>query len=158
MYNLCTPYKLINNYIHTAALLQSPGNTTICLGSVAELNCSSTDAQTIFYYVNNTPAVAYSSQQGITVSAPMSIGSVTLVKLIVQGTTAGVYQILCTVLLTNGSFIDSSTAYLAVQGTSICIVCYSRMSLGSTRYPYARLNEGVDGFFSFLQLKYYNLQ
>ena len=104
-------------FSYVAATLQFPDNTTICLGSVAELNCSSTDAQTIFYYVNNTPAVAYSPQQGITVSAPMSIGNVTLAKLIVQGITAGVYQILCAILLTNGTFISSNVAYIAVQGT-----------------------------------------
>ena len=95
---------------------QMPANTTICLGSVSELSCASTDAQTIFYLVNNTPATQFSPQQGIKTSAPYSIGNVTLVKLTIWGISAGVSQILCRILLTNGTFISSSTAYLTVQG------------------------------------------
>ena len=99
-----------------ATYLQFPANSTTCLGATTEFDCASTDAQTIFYYVNNTPAVSLSAQ-GITVSAPISNGSITLVKLYVAGTSAAsVSKILCTILFTNGSFLNS-TSYLTTQGT-----------------------------------------
>ena len=64
-----------------------PANTSICLGSVSELSCSSTDAQTIFCLVNNTPATQF---LGINTSAPYSIVNLRLVKLTVWGYCLGI--------------------------------------------------------------------
>ena len=96
------------------AYLQTPENATVCLGSVSNISCASTNAQTIFYLVNGTQ-VPSPTLSGFSASAPIPIGNVTLVVLTVPGVSIGVSYILCKILLANGTFVDSNS-YLTVRG------------------------------------------
>ena len=112
-----------------AAYLQIPEDATVCLGLVSNMSCASTNAQTIFYIVNDT-TVPSPALSGFSVSAPIPIGNVTLVTLTVQGTYIGISHILCRILLTNGTFVDS-VSYLTVQGILAheCMTSFSPMEV-----------------------------
>eukprot|EP00731_Ephydatia_muelleri_P019871 Em0012g696a len=109
----CVPFILIL-FTSSWAYLQVPEDATVCLGSVSNISCASTNAQTIFYIVNDT-SVPSPALSGFSVSAPIPIGNVTLVTLTVQGTYIGISHILCRILLTNGTYVVS-VSYLTVQG------------------------------------------
>ena len=100
-----------------SAFIQTPVNTTVCLGSTAQFVCSATDVISIFYNVDYMPFSAVVSR-GISVSAPTYSGNMIRMDLTVTGAVVNHNSLItCVAVVSNGTAMTSS-AYLSIQGQS----------------------------------------
>ena len=103
-----------------SAFIQTPVNTTVCLGSTAQFVCSATDVISIFYYVNYMPFSAVVSR-GVSVSAPTYSGNMIIRNLTVMGAMINNNSLkICVAVVSNRTAMTSS-AYLSIQGQSTSI-------------------------------------
>ena len=103
-----------------SAFIQTPINTTVCLGSTAQFVCSATDVISIFYTVDYMPFSAVASR-GISVSAPTYSGNMIICSLTVTGAVVNNNSLItCVAVVSNGTAMTSS-AYLSLQGQSTII-------------------------------------
>ena len=93
------------------AFIQTPINTSICLGSTARFSCAATDVLNIVFLVD-TQIV---SSDNYTTSGLTTIGNMRFRNLTVVGTAANSYLITCTIIVSQGN-ISNRSAYLNVQG------------------------------------------
>ena len=101
-------HSLNTNHSPTATFIQTPTNTTVCLGSTAQFVCSATGVINVFYLVDS---MAVSN-----VIAPIYIGNITIRNLTILGTIANNNSLItCLGAVSNGSPLTSS-AYLSIQG------------------------------------------
>ena len=95
----------------------------MCLGSTAQFVCSATDVSTVFYLVDNMliGSVVSNISNNISVSAPTSIGNMTIRSLTVMGAVVNNNSLItCVAVMSNGTAMTSS-AYLSIQGQSTSI-------------------------------------
>ena len=103
-----------------SAFIQTPVNTTVCLGSTAQFVCSATDVSNVLYLVDYMAFYSVASR-GISVSAPTYIGNMTIRSLTVMGSVVNNNSLItCVAVVSNGSAMTSS-AYLSIQGQSTII-------------------------------------
>ena len=103
-----------------SAFIQTPVNTTVCLGSTAQFVCSAADVKSVFYTVDEIHFSAVASR-GINVSAPTYIGNMTIRNLTVMGAVDNNNSLItCVAVVSNGTAMTSS-AYLSIQGQSTII-------------------------------------
>ena len=103
-----------------SAFIQTPINTTVCLGSTAQFVCSVTDVISIFYNVDYMPFSAVASR-GVSVSPTTYSGNMTIRSLTVMGAVVNNNSLItCVAIVSNGTAMNSS-AYLSIQGQSTSI-------------------------------------
>ena len=109
----------ISSSTSPSAFIQTPVNTTVCLGSTAQFVCSATNVSNILYLVDYMVISSVVSHH-ISVSAPTYIGNMTLRNLTVTAVVNNNSLITCVAVVSNGTAMNSS-AYLSIQGQSTCI-------------------------------------
>ena len=108
------------------AFIQTPTNTTVCLGSTSQFVCSATNAYIVTYLLNSM--VVQNPSPYANLSAPTFSGNgstiatvnITIFSALVGNDTS----IACRAYLVSGTTL-TSTAYLRVQGNAY--VCYIAM-------------------------------
>ncbi|KAL5488560.1 hypothetical protein EMCRGX_G017515 [Ephydatia muelleri] len=96
-----------------SSFIQTPINTSICLGSTAQFSCAATDVLNVAFLVNSQSVYSVGSST-FTTSGQIFIGNTRFRTLTVVGATNS-YLITCTLLVSQGNTLNSS-AYLSVQG------------------------------------------
>ena len=113
-------------FISFAAFIQTPTNTTVCLGSTAQFVCSATGAYIVTYLLNSM--VVQNPSPYANLSAPTFSGNgsnITTVNITIFSALVGNdTSIACRAYWVSGTTL-TSTAYLRVQGN--VYVCYIAM-------------------------------
>ena len=93
----------------------------MCLGDTARFVCAATsDGVASMFYLVNSMSITNVANQGIAVSATMSIANILFVNLTVRGSVENNNSLItCKVILPGISLLESS-AYLSIQGTCTC--------------------------------------
>ena len=109
-----------------SAFIQTPVNTTVCLGSTAQFVCSVTvdNNFTVLLYLVNSTIVSEAASRGLQSPPSNTTGNMTIRSLTVMGAVVHNNSLITCVTVvsnrTNGPAMISS-AYLSIQGQSTSI-------------------------------------